>query len=126
MAVGGSMEKVAIRGRVFPVAADADSNRDLGGYTNETLPNGDGSARKKKTRKPWKVDGVALEIDDNRGDQEFLQEIADSEEFVPMTFTYVTGISYSGRGTVEGDLQASSAEATAPLTFTGPGKLEVQ
>ena len=36
-AVGGSVLAVNIDGREYPVAADADINRKLGGYENEVL-----------------------------------------------------------------------------------------
>ena len=44
-AVGGPVESVNIDGRYFAVAADADIGRELGGFTNENQPNGDGTAR---------------------------------------------------------------------------------
>jgi hypothetical protein len=123
---GGSIQEVSIKGRIFAVAADADANRDLGGFTNEVAPNGDGSARLLKTRKPWMIDGLALEIDDARADLEFLQGIANSSEFVPMTWTQVSGITYSAKGTITGDVKASTATATAPMTFSGPGEARQQ
>ena len=51
-AVGGSIQEVALSGRVFGVAADAEAQRKLGGLENEVMPNGDGmTARLVKT--PW-------------------------------------------------------------------------
>lgn len=125
-AVGGSIESVTIDGRRFPVAADADANRDLGGYTNEVSPNGDGSARIIKTRKAWKVDGLTLEINSQRGDQEFLQEKADAKDFYPITMTHADGSVYAGSGIISGDLAASTMKATCPVTFSGHKKLEPQ
>lgn len=126
MASGGSIENISIKNRLFRVAADADSNRDLGGFTNEIQPNGDGSARKIMTRKPWMLDGLTVEIDNTNQDLEFLQEVADMNDYVAMTITYVDGFSYSGRGTVSGDLQAGSNSATADISLSGPGRLEQQ
>lgn len=126
MSAGGSILEITIDGRVFPVAADADSNRDLGGFTAEQESNGDGSARKVLTRKPWSLDGIAVEVDDDRGDQEFLQDVEDSTDNVPITITYVTGITYSGLGSVTGDFTKSSMNATAGLTMKGPDKLVKQ
>lgn len=126
MAIGGSIESVSINSRVFPVAADADSNRDLGGFTNEVQPNGDGSSRKIMTRKPWKVDGIQLEINDVNDDLEFLQSVADSPDYVPFLITYVDSTSYQGRGTITGDITSSSQSATSTLEFCGPDKLKKQ
>ena len=110
----------------FAVAADADVSRSLGGYTNEVQSNGNGSARMVKTRVPWKLDGVQLEIDNINNDLEFLQEVSDSQDWVPIVITHVDGSSYQGRGTVEGDVIASSQNATGTMVFCGPDKLEPQ
>lgn len=123
---GGSLQEVSIKGRIFAVAADADANMDLGGKSNEIAMNGNGTARLLQTAKGWMVDGVALEIDDARADLEFLQAIADSRDFVPMTVTQVSGITYSGKGQLTGDIKKSTANATAPLTLSGGGKLAQQ
>jgi len=53
--IGGSIEEVTMNGRTFAVAADADSNRFLGGFVNDVQANGNGSARLIKTRTPWKL-----------------------------------------------------------------------
>jgi hypothetical protein len=125
-AVGGSIERVSIRGRIFPVAADADGNRKLGGFENEVQANGNGTARLIKTRMTWLLDGLTLEIDDVRADQEFLQEIADGNDFVPITITLASGATWQGRGTVTGEIQMSTQNATAQVALGGPGKLTQQ
>jgi len=125
-AVGGSIESVSIAGRTFSVAADTESQRKLGGTENEIQPNGDGSARNVKTRVNWSIDGLSLTVDDDRGDHEFLQERADASGFEPMSVTYASGVTYQGRGTITGELQVSSQNATASVTLGGPGKLTKQ
>lgn len=117
---------VTVNSRIFRVAADADAGRDLGGFTVEVMMNGDGSARKKKTRKPWRLTGLTLEIDNTNGDLEFLQDVADGEGWVPISITMVDGFTYGGQGTVADDLEASTDNATADVTLSGPAKLEVQ
>jgi hypothetical protein len=125
-AVGGSIEKISIRGRIFPVAADAEVNRKLGGFENEVQPNGNGSARKIMTRVPWLLDGVQVEIDDTRADLEFLQEIADDQEFVSITITLANRKTYQGTGTITGEVQASSQNTTASISLSGQGTLTQQ
>ena len=125
-AIGGPIESVSIAGREFAVAADADSNRDLGGFTNEVMMNGNGTGRLIKTRKPWNIDGLSLEVDDSRGDHEFLQDVADGVGFEPISVTYPSGIIYQGSGTITGDFNSSSQNATGAVVLTGPGKLTQQ
>jgi hypothetical protein len=125
-AVGGSIESVSIRGRLFPVASDAEANKKLGGFENEVQSNGDGGARLVKTRVPWLIDGLQVEISDARADAEFLQEIADALEWVPITITFASGVTYQATGTVTSEVQSSSQNATSTLTLSGPGTLSQQ
>jgi|SRR5690554_705525 len=125
-AVGGSIESVTIRGRLFPVAADAEAQRKLGGWENEVQSNGDGSARIIKTRVPMSITGLVLEVDDDRGDQEFLQDVANAQDFVPVGITYASGVTYQGRAIVTDELQGSSQSSTASVSLSGPGILTRQ
>jgi len=126
MSTGGSIESVTLAGREFAVAADAEGTRDLGGFTNELMPNGNGTGRQKKTRKPWTLASLVLDIDDTRGDHEFLQGLADRSDWFPITVTYVSGVTYQGSGGITGDLVVNAANTTADVTLSGPGKLTQQ
>ncbi|MCP4209822.1 MAG: hypothetical protein GY767_22665 [Shimia sp.] len=126
MGIGGSIESVSISGRIFAAAADADSNRKLGGFENEVQPNGDGTSRVIKTRATWKVDGLTLSIDDDRGDHEFLQDLADSAKHHVVSITYASGAVYQGQGTIVGEMQVSNQSTTAAVTLAGGGKLTKQ
>lgn len=125
-AVGGSIESVGLAGRTFSVAADADSNRKLGGYTNEHQSNGDGSGRLIKTREGWMIDGLQVTVDDLRDDHTFLQDLADQKDYFAIDITYASGKVFQGLGQITGDLQASSQSTTATVTLNGPGKLTPQ
>lgn len=125
-AIGGSVQEVSIKGRTFPVAADADVSRQLGGFSAEVQPNGDGSARKILTRVPWIVGGLTIQINDDRDDQKFLQDIANSNDFVPITVTFASGVTYQGKGTVSEEVEFSSEASTADVTLSGPGELTQQ
>jgi hypothetical protein len=125
-AIAGSIKEVTFKGRIFPVAADAEANRKLGGFENEVLANGDGSARLIKTRVPHLVDGLTLEVDDSRGDHEFLQEAANSSEFFALSITFVSGITYQGTSQITGEFQSSSQTGAIAVTFSGPGELTRQ
>jgi len=126
MAVGGSIESLSIDGRNFPVASDAEANRKLGGFENEVQANGDGTARIVKTRVPWSLDGISVEIDDDRADQEYLQEKANGNGFFPVAITLASGVVYQGRGQISGEVQASSQNATASISLMGPGEMTKQ
>jgi len=125
-AVGGSIEGITLNGRNFPVAADAESQRKLGGFENEVQSNGDGTARLIKTRVPLSIDGLTLEIDDDRADQEFLQDVSDRKDFVPLVISYASGADYQGTVQLVGETQVSSQNATAAVSFMGPGILTKQ
>lgn len=120
-AIGGSIESITIRGREFPVTADADVNRKLGGYENAVEANGDGSARIIKTRVTPMLSGLVVECDDARGDQEFLQDVADGNEFEPTAIAYADGSVYQGSATIMGELQHSNQSGTASFDMAGQG-----
>ena len=126
-AVGGSIQEIAIQGRVFAVAADAESQRKLGGFENEVQANGDGmTARLVKTRVTWMLDGLNLEMDDSRGDNEFLQNLADGNDYFPISIVYASGEIYQGTGQITGEVQTSSQSAMAAVSLMGPGVLSRQ
>jgi hypothetical protein len=120
------METVSIAGREFPVAADADAQRKLGGFENELQANGNGTVRLIKTRVPWSITGLTIEIDDDAGDHEFLQDLADRKTFEVITFTYASGVTYQGTGQVTGEVQYGNQNTTATLSLGGPGKATKQ
>lgn len=123
MSVAGSIESVSIKGRYFAVASDADASMKTGGFENETQPNGDGTARTIKTRVAWALTGLTLAVDHSRGDLEFLQGISDAREEVACSVTYADGSTYSGSGTINGELAVSSQSGTAEVALGGSGKL---
>lgn len=125
-AIGGSISEVSLEGRVFSVAADADTQRKLGGFENEIQMNGDGTSRTIKTRVGWMVSGLTLSIDDSRLDHEFLQELSDRNSDFAISVTYASGVIYSGKGQITGELQTGSQNQTGSLTLGGGGKLVAQ
>ena len=125
-ATGGSIESVTLDGRNFPVAADAEAQRKLGGFENEVQANGNGTARLIKTRVPLSIDGLTIEVDDDRGDHEFLQGLSNRNDFFPIAITYASGAVYQGTAQITGELQSSSQNATAAVSLMGPGVLTKQ
>lgn len=125
-AVGGSIESITLDGRTFAVAADAESQRKLGGFENEVQANGDASARIIKTRIALSIDGLTLDTDDENGDHEFLQGLSNRNDFFPIVISYASGISYQGTAQIVGETQASSQSATTAVSLMGPGILTKQ
>jgi len=125
-ATGGSIESITMDGREFAVAADAESQRKLGGFENEVQANGNGTARIIKTRVPISLDGLTVEVDDDRGDHEFLQTLSNRNDFFPIAITYASGNVYQGSAIISGELQVSSQSATASVSLMGPGVLTKQ
>lgn len=125
-AVGGSIESISLGGRIFAVAADAEAERKLGGFENEVQANGDGTARLIKTRVPLAISGLTVEVDDYRGDAEFLQSLADRPDFFPIAITYASGLVYQGTAQIVDETASSSQNATASISLSGPGRLTKQ
>ena len=123
-AIGGPLETISIAGREFRCTADADVSRKFGGFENEYQSNGDGSARMIKTPVTWQLGGVAVEIDNDNNDQEYLESVKDSQDDVDIVATYTDGNSYTGRGNIEGELTYSNNSAAASFDLKGPGKLK--
>lgn len=121
--IGGSIESVSLKGRLFAVAADAEANRKMGGFENEVQANGDGTARIIKTRVPLSLDGLTLHVDDARGDHEYLQTLANEKDYFAISITYASGLSYGGTAIITGELQSSSQNTTAAVSLMGPGEL---
>lgn len=124
--VGGSIEAISLSGRIFAVAADAEAQRKLGGFENEVQANGNGTARIIKTRVPLSIDGLTVEVDDTRGDHEFLQDLSNAQDYFAISITYASGVVYQGTAIITGELQASSQSATAAVSLMGPGELTKQ
>lgn len=125
-AIGGSVESVTLDGREFAVAADAEAQRKLGGFENEVQANGNGTARLIKTRVPLSIDGLTVEVDDSRGDHEFLQDLSNRNDYFPIALSYASGITYQGTAQIVGETQSSSQNATAAVSLMGPGELTKQ
>lgn len=130
-AIGGSVRNISIAGRSFTLAADADVELDIGGFSNELQANGDGTVRVIKTRKPWGASGMPVSIDPARNDLEFLQGCADGKDagedgLYDMTVTLVNNVTYQGRGIVADDLKFSTQNSTAEITVSGSDALTQQ
>ncbi len=124
-ATGGPVESITLNARYFAVAGDSDPARGLGGKKNSIEMNGDDSFRPIQEAVPSKVGPMAVNIDDDKNDQEFIQDLIDTGEELDFSITYVTGVTYYAAGTITEDVEASAKSATMEITFQG-GKLRQQ
>lgn len=124
--IGGSIESVTLDGREFEVPADSEVNRKIGGFENEVMSNGNGTARLIKTRVPLSLDGLSVGIDDSRNDHEFVQELANRNDFFPIAITYASGVTYQGSAQLVGENQYSSQNSVMTISLMGPGELTAQ
>lgn len=123
----GSLIEFSFNGRSFKAAADADGNTKLGGVENEFSANGDGiTGRFIQTTVGWMFSGVNFNIDDDNEDLEFLTEGQRLGKPLPCKAVYSDGTVRSGAGNITGAIEVSSMNGTAPLTFEGAGKFQLQ
>ena len=119
MAISGAMRSITIRGRGFKTAHDAPGNKQLGGRNNEVQMNGDGSYRVIQSVLPGALNDINVEIDDSRGDIEYLQTLADAGLPVPVVATYASNNSYTGDLVLTGEVTKDENTGLATLSFQG-------
>lgn len=124
--IGGSVKEWSIAGRNFTAPGDNEVTIELGGYENDTPPNGDGSSREIKTVKAASVDGLKAVIDHDRDDPKFLQDTADTPGFKPFTITLTDGNTYQGKAQIKDMPGFSTKDATADVKLGFSGKITKQ
>ncbi len=122
MTIAGAMRSLTINGRGFKVAHDGSGNKAIGGRNNEVAMNGDESFRILQTIMPGSFSDIQVELDDSRGDQEYIQELSDAGLPVAIVATYAANISYTGDLVISGEISKDESTALASLSFQG-GKL---
>ena len=120
----GPAKFVSIAKREFKAFADADVTLQPNATVNERLYNGDGSSRKRKQVGGWKATGIQVQIDPERGDIEFLDDVHDSVIDVECSVTMADNNIYSGVGGTEGEITYSLNNGAASLELSGEGRLK--
>lgn len=103
MAVGGPIKEVTLEGRRFDVNGENEVELFLGGWTNEVVSNGNGTGRIIKTPKAGAINKIPLVIDDDRGDEAFVQELMNRHAWIKASFTDINNHVYSGDVQIVGD-----------------------
>lgn len=115
----GAFESIVIGGRRFTCKADDSPEILYPGFTNESMVQGDGSVRYKKTRITGHINGISVDIDDTRNDQEFLKKLQDGVANVPVTATMVDGTVITGECQIIDELARKGDENTIELNLEG-------
>jgi hypothetical protein len=110
----GPLEYAEIAGRRFEVDAGEDVELMLAGYSNESRPAGSGNMLTKKVAKLGNIT-LPLVLDPLKQDLEFLQDVANRLDSVPVVAAFVIGTVYQGVGQIEGDLKYASQDGRADV-----------
>lgn len=119
MPIHGSMRSLTVNGRAFKVAHDGSGNKVMGGRNNEVAMNADKSFRVIQTVMPGSFSDLQVECDDSRGDQEYLQGLADDGLPVPVVATYAANVSYTGDVVISGEISKDENTGLISLSFQG-------
>lgn len=113
------MTSIVINGRLFTCDAEDEPKFKLPGYENEVAPNADGTFRQKKTRVAGTITDINIVTDDSRGDQAFIQETADSLEFVDISATKIDGTLVSGSMQITEEKTLDGKANTMSISLAG-------
>ena len=115
----GALESIVIGGRRFTCDAEDEPKFKLPGFENEVLPNSDGTFRQKKKRVAGTWTDLNIVIDDSRGDQAYIEELAASLEFVDVSGTKVDGTLVSGSMQITDEKVLDGGANTMSISLAG-------
>lgn len=115
----GALESVVLNGRRFTCDAENEASVDLSEWDNEVKPNSDGTFRTVKSRHVQKIESLTLEIDVDRGDVDFINEVKAKLAPVPLSATRVDGKMYEGEVMITDATSLNDNESTMEVTLTG-------
>ena len=116
---GGDIRQLTINGREFAVMAEASVVIDPGGFQNDGGLNGNGELHINQRRKLAGFSDCTVSADDELGDLEFLQSIADNGDTVPVTITLASNVTYSGQLSPWGELNKNTGDGVVTLEMRG-------
>jgi hypothetical protein len=114
---GGDVRQYLISGREFDPVGGSSPTIMLSGFTNENLPTGNGKLHTVSRRKLGGFDGAVISLDSTRKDQEFIQNLINDGENFTVSLTLASGITYSGSGKIEGELNFNSNDGQLEFAF---------
>lgn len=120
---GGDIRQFKIKGREFEPAPEASFELMPSGYDNAYTATGNGKAVGVQRRVLGGIDGIEVSIDNGRGDLEYLTELKNAGELVPVNLTLADGSAWTGSMGIEGEFRFNTGEGRASFALRGP-KLE--
>jgi hypothetical protein len=123
--VGGPIRECSINKRIFQCTSDAGATLKPGVYSNEVKVSGGGKPYMLKKVEPSELSGLVVLIDNDRDDMKFLNDLAASNDFFPMTVTLADGRTWQGSEVQMEKPEYNTAEGTAAIKLMG-GPLELQ
>jgi hypothetical protein len=117
--LAGPFVSHALGGRRFGCDAEDAVQMQLGGKSNDVVPNGDGTSRVKQSRVVASIEGSNFTFDPENGDPEYLQELRDSGKMFDYSGTTNDGTIYAGSMQITDDLKFDFKEGTVPVTMKG-------
>lgn len=120
---GGDIRSFKIKGREFEPAPEAAFELMLSGYDNTYTATGNGKAVGVQRRVLGGMDGVEVSIDNSRGDLEYLIDLKNTGNVVPVNLTLADGSAWTGSLGIEGEFRFNTGEGRASFALRGP-KLE--
>jgi hypothetical protein len=115
----GDIRQFTVGGREFDPAAESNWTIRLGGFNNEVALTGNGVAHVTQRRQTAGIADAEVSADPSRQDLEYLQDIKDSGETVPVNMTLVDGTTYSGSLYIVGELEHNTGEGTVSMELRG-------
>lgn len=115
----GALESIVIGGRRFTCDSEDEPKLKLPGFENTVLPNSDGSFRQKKKRVAGTWTDCNIVLDDSRGDQAYIEELAASLEFVDVSGTKVDGTLLSGLMQITDEKVLDGGANTMAISLAG-------
>jgi hypothetical protein len=117
--VAGPFESHTLGGRRFACDAEDAVQIELGGKTNDIVPNGDGTVRNKQSRIAASIKGASLIFDPDNGDVEYLKELRDKGAMFDYSGTTNDGIIYAGSMQITEGLDFDFKEGKVSVTLKG-------
>lgn len=116
---GGAAESAVINGRRFTCDGADEPKYKLPGFENEVVANSDGTFRQKKTRVVGTITDMNIVVDQARGDQEFIEESAASNDFFAISITQVDGTLISGNMQITDEKVVDGKANTMAISLAG-------
>lgn len=115
---GSDIRQFSINGREFDIAPESNVTYRLAGFTNESRSTGNGRIHTNQRRKLGGIESAPISVDPERGDIEFLQDVAD--EGLPVPFVMATAsATYAGALTIEGEIDPNTGDGQCEISALG-------